>query len=85
MPRELRPLGWIWTSPGFTNERIWLFLATGLQLAEQQLETDEVLTVTSLPFDRAVQMALDGEIQDGKSVCALLRAAAVVGPNRMIP
>ncbi len=71
---ELIPLGWIWTTPGFTDEKIWLYLARGLELSEQNLETDEVLTVESIPFAEAVAKVHGGEICDGKSVCALLRA-----------
>ena len=72
---ELAPLGWIWTSPGFTDERIWLYLATGLSAAVQKLGKDEVLSLERLPFARAVAMAASGEIPDAKSTCALLRAA----------
>jgi ADP-ribose pyrophosphatase len=75
-PRELEALGWIYTTPGFTNERIWLFLARSVEPAEQRLEDDEVLEVERLPFDEAVERALDGGIRDGKSVSALLRAAS---------
>lgn len=75
-PEELIPLGWIWTTPGFTDEKIHLYLARDLHPAQQSLETDEVLTVEKLPFQEAVAMARDGRICDGKSVCALLRAAA---------
>ncbi|HVT61549.1 MAG TPA: NUDIX hydrolase [Thermoanaerobaculia bacterium] len=71
----LEPLGWIWSTPGFTDERIWLFLATGLTPARQGLEHDEVLTVERLPFAEAVARAASGAIEDGKSVAALLRAA----------
>jgi ADP-ribose pyrophosphatase len=74
-PGELRPLGWIWTSPGFLDEKIWLFLATGLTPAQQGLGDDEVLSVERLPLQEAVDRAVRGEIHDGKSVCALLRAA----------
>ncbi len=74
-PSDLAPLGWIWTTPGFTDERIWLFLATGLAPTRQDLEHDEVLTVERVPLARAVSWAETGEIQDAKSVCALLRAA----------
>jgi ADP-ribose pyrophosphatase len=73
-PRELSPMGWIWTTPGFTDERIWLYLARDLEPSRQELQTDEVLTVERLPLDEAVEMAATGEIRDGKSVCALLRA-----------
>ena len=72
--RDLEPLGWIWTSPGFTDERIWLYLATGLEPARQELGQDEVLSVERLPFARAVALAAGGELTDAKSTCALLRA-----------
>ena len=70
---ELIPMGWIWTTPGFTDEKIWLFLARGLRETRTSLQRDEVLTVERLPLDRAVEMAATGEIQDAKSICALLR------------
>jgi ADP-ribose pyrophosphatase len=69
----LTPMGWIWTTPGFTDEKIWLYLATDLRPAEQALEHDEVLTVVRMPLDEAVEMARRGEIADSKSCCALLR------------
>jgi ADP-ribose diphosphatase len=77
-PRRLESLGWIWTSPGFTDERIWLFLARGLAPGRQELGHDEVLALERVPFERAVEMAAGGpggEISDAKSICALLRAA----------
>lgn len=75
----LVPLGWIWTTPGFSDERIWLYLARDLERGRARLERDEVLTVETLPLDEAVGRATRGEIVDAKSVCALLRAAAVLG------
>lgn len=74
-PTRLEPLGWIWTTPGFTDEKIWLFLATGLEAAEQGLEADEILSIERLPLAEAVEKALSGEIHDSKSVTALVRAA----------
>ena len=75
----LEPLGWIWTTPGFTDERIWLYLARDLTATAQRLEDDEVLTVERVPIADAVERAARGQIADGKSVCALLRAARVLG------
>ncbi|HYG65532.1 MAG TPA: NUDIX hydrolase [Thermoanaerobaculia bacterium] len=74
-PTDLQPLGWIWTSPGFTDEKIWLYLATGLTATRQQLGKDEVLSLERLPLREAIDKAARGEIHDAKSVCALLRAA----------
>jgi ADP-ribose pyrophosphatase len=76
-PGALAPLGSILTTPGFTDERIWLYLATGLVPSRQDLQHDEVLTVERVPLARAVAWAETGEIADAKSVCALLRAAAL--------
>ena len=72
-PGALVPLGFIYTTPGFTDEKIWLYLATALEPAAQELQQDEVLTVERLPLDEAVRLAAGGEIRDAKSVCALLR------------
>lgn len=74
-PANLIPMGWIFTTPGFTDEKIWLFAATGLSEATQALEDDEVLTVHRVPLDEAVALATRGELRDSKSVCALLRVA----------
>ncbi len=74
-PSELAPLGWIFTTPGFTDEKIWLYLATGLSPTRQDLQHDEVLTVERMPLAEAVSRAESGDIVDAKSVCALLRAA----------
>jgi ADP-ribose pyrophosphatase len=73
---ELIPLGQIWTTPGFTDEAIWLYLATGLEAGRQNLQVDEVLSVESHPFPEVLEMVHSGEICDSKSVCALLRAEA---------
>ena len=76
-PGKLEPLGWIWSSPGFADEKIWLFLATGLEEARQELEADEVLSIERLPFAEAVEKAARGELHDAKSAVALLRAARI--------
>lgn len=73
---RLEPLGWIWTTPGFTDEKIWLYAARDLTPTRPDLQPDEVLTVETLPLDEAVRRAELGEIVDAKSVCALLRLAA---------
>ncbi|HVS66317.1 MAG TPA: NUDIX hydrolase [Thermoanaerobaculia bacterium] len=74
-PAELVELGWIWTTPGFTDEKIWLFLARRLTPVDQELEDDELLEVEILPLELAVELVHRGEIRDAKSVAALLLAA----------
>jgi len=79
---DLVPLGWIWTTPGFTDEKIWLYLARDLQPGQQNLEQNEVLTIESLPIEEAVARVHRGEICDGKSVCALLRTEEFLKKGR---
>lgn len=76
LPRRLVSLGWVWTTPGFTDEVIRLYLARDLEERGQELQQDEVLSVVRMPLGEALDAARDGEICDAKSVCALLRAAA---------
>lgn len=81
-PSKLEPLGWIWSTPGFADEKIWLFLATGLELTKQGLEEDEVLHIERMPLQEAVEQSLSGEIHDAKSAVALLRAARIFDSKR---
>lgn len=74
-PGRLIPLGWIWSSPGFLDEKIWLYLATDLQETKQAMDHDEVLEIERMPLREAIDKAARGEIQDVKTACALLRAA----------
>lgn len=65
----------IYTTPGFTDERIHLYLAHGLTRGEVAHEQDEFMTVESMSISRALEMIRDGEIDDGKTVIAILYAA----------
>jgi ADP-ribose pyrophosphatase len=76
---RLDALGWVWTTPGFTNEKIWLFLARDLEPSRPSLQDDEVLTVERVAVGKAIESALDGSLQDAKSVCCLARAARWLG------
>lgn len=71
---RLVPLGSILTTPGFTDEVIWLYEAHDLEPVGQALEADEWLEVLEVPFEEAVAMVLDGRIRDAKSVATILRA-----------
>ncbi len=65
-------LGMIFTTPGFTDEKIHLFLARGLKPAVQALEHDEVIEVMEKPLDDLISMIRCGEIIDGKTICSLM-------------
>lgn len=76
--REIRRLTTIYTTPGFTDERIHLFLAEGLEEGTHARDADEFLEVVRMPLSRALRMVRDGEIVDAKSICTLLYAAGFV-------
>ena len=76
---RLERLGEIWTTPGFTDERIHLFAAFELEPVAQRLEADEVIEVVRVRFDRALEMIWTGELRDAKSALALLHAAHRMG------
>ncbi len=65
-----------YASPGFCNERIWLYFATGLKPGCQEMETDESIEVVKVPLKRALQMVGSGEICDGKTILGLMAARA---------
>lgn len=64
-----------WTTPGFTDERIHIYVATGLEEGDSALEADEILDLHPTPLSRALQMIDSGEITDGKSMIGILLAA----------
>ena len=73
-----RYLGSFFTAPGFTNELMHLYMATGLTAAHADRlgpDDDERLELEALPLVDAVTMAERGEIADAKSIVGLLRVA----------
>ncbi len=77
---KLEKLTEFFVSPGFCEEKMWLFLATELSETRQRLEDDEILEIVRVPFSEALEMITDGEIQDAKTIIGLMRAAPRVGP-----
>lgn len=75
---SLRKLTTIYTTPGFTDERIHLFLATDLHPGTQARDADEFMDVVEVHFSEALRMVEDGRIVDAKTVCTLLYAASFV-------
>jgi ADP-ribose pyrophosphatase len=69
---SLKHLTTIYTTPGFTDERIHLFMAHRLQDGQQRREADEFMELHTLPWSRVMAMVQDGEIRDGKTLASLL-------------
>ncbi len=74
---RLEALTTIFTTPGFTDERIHLFAATGLSSGVATLESDEILALHRVRLSLAVQMIRSGEIEDAKTIVALLLTQAI--------
>ena len=67
-------LGSYFTTPGFTDEEMYTFLATELKEGDAHPDEDEEVERVTIPLERAVEMAKNGELHDGKSIAALLVA-----------
>ena len=65
----------IYTTPGFTDEQIHLFLATDLKTGTGKLDDDEFLDTQVLLLSEALEKIRDGEISDAKTICTILYAA----------
>ncbi len=64
----------MYTTPGFCNERISIYLATGLTQHPSHPDADEFLGLKKIPLDDAIAQCASGELQDGKTLVGLLLA-----------
>lgn len=78
---EWSSLGAMLPSPGFCDERLHLFLARNLTLVPTQHEDDEHIEIHWRPLNVALEMAVNGEIEDAKTLAILLRASAHLRAN----
>lgn len=76
--KSMRHLYTMYTTPGFTDERIHIFMATDLQQGEAAHEADEFLTVELVTLSRALELIKSGVINDGKTALGILYAAGFV-------
>jgi len=82
---NLEKLSEFFVSPGFCEEKMWLYLATDLKQTAQRLDEDELIEIVRLPIDRALQMISDGEIEDAKTIIGLMLAAPRLGASTLEP
>src|SRR5690349_11106868 len=72
---RIEPLYTFFTTPGFIDERIHGFMATGLTRGESSREADEFMTLETMTLSRALELIRTGEIRDGKTAVLILYAA----------
>ena len=82
---RLEKLSEFFVSPGFLEEKMWLYLATDLTQTKQRLEDDELIEPVRIPIRQALEMITDGEIEDAKTIIGLLLAAPRIASLELGP
>lgn len=72
---NIRELGYIYTTPGFSDEKIYLYLADHLVYTQQRLDEGEYLEVLKIPVEEVFEMIRDGRIYDAKTIAAVAMTA----------
>lgn len=75
---KLEHLVSVHTTPGFCNEILHIYLATGLEEGEQCADEDEFITSEKIPVNELVNMVMSGEITDAKSIIGILMADRII-------
>jgi len=76
--KTLIPLGSIFTTAGFSNEKIYLFLAFDLQQQESIPDEDEFLNTVSMKWSKLLQLSQEHQIDDAKTNVLIFRALSKV-------
>ncbi len=78
-------LGIDYPSPGYCNEKIHIYVATGLSEIGQKLDEGEFLNVLKIPYEKALEMVYSGELKDSKTVIALLKYDQMKRSGKLVP
>ena len=78
-PGRLTELGFLYVSPGFCTERLYMYLARDVKQVPVHPDEDEFLDIVHLPFGELVDMVMSGQITDGKTVAAVLKTKVLLG------
>ena len=72
---EISKMAECFVAPGYSTERIHIYLAKRLRKTETKMDEDESITVERYPFSKALEKVRTGEIRDAKSIVGLQAAA----------
>ena len=75
-------LGKLYPTVAYDSEVIHMYLAQDLSFGEQHLDDDEFLDVFKVPFDKAVEMVMNGEILDSKTQLAILKTKLLLDKEK---
>jgi len=71
----LEPMLKFYLAPGYSTEKLHLYLATNLKRVRRSLEEDEKIVIKRVALEQALRMVRRGDIEDAKSICAILSYA----------
>jgi ADP-ribose pyrophosphatase len=71
---DLKLLSSFYTTPGFCDEILHLYIATGFKMSENNLDEDEFLDIVSVKLNEAVKWIIKGKIKDSKTIIGILMA-----------
>lgn len=69
-----KSLGYIYTTPGICDEKLYLYYATDLEFKKPNPDDGEIIEFFEYKLDKVMSMIKTGEINDAKTICALSRA-----------
>jgi ADP-ribose pyrophosphatase len=81
-PNKLEQIAFFYSSPGFSDEVIYLYLARDLVKHEAASDEGEFLEIQSIPLSEALKMISNGEIEDGKTITGLLLASFYLSQDK---
>lgn len=76
--RKIEKIMEFFVAPGYSTERIHVYLARELTKSQMRTEEDERINVEIIPIENALERVHWGQIRDAKSICALYRAAELL-------
>ena len=76
-------LGEFYPTPGYTDEIIYMYAATKLTFGETNPDEDEFIETEKFHIDTLIDMIMKGEIKDGKTIAAVLKAKKLIDTNKI--
>jgi len=76
--KEWKSLGYIYTSPGFCDEKLYLYLAKYLTYKRQNPDEDEIIEANEISIKEFLKMIDSGLVNDSKTICAIMRAGKYI-------
>jgi ADP-ribose pyrophosphatase len=70
-------LGYVYTSPGYSDEKLYLYKAENLEYTHCHPDDGEILEPLEFDYNEVIKMVKNGEISDAKTLCALMRAELI--------